>query len=126
MRTRLPRAIGFVVLIATVVSFSALPGRTEDGRTPVPSPSAAVMGEQCVEPADVMRRNHMNFLMHQRDETLRDGIRGEKYSLRGCIDCHATPDDKATRSVRTFCDSCHDYAAVEITCFECHNDRPGQ
>ena len=28
--------------------------------------------------------------------------------------------------VRTFCDACHDYAAVDITCFECHSDRAGQ
>ncbi len=121
------RAIGFTVLVAVALSLSAVPARTEDGRTPLPHPSAAFKGDQCVEPADVMRRRHMSFLMHQRDETVRGGIRGKKYSIRGCIDCHATRDESAdgARSVRGFCDACHGYAAVEITCFECHSDRAG-
>jgi hypothetical protein len=41
------------------------------------------MGERCVEPNDVMRREHMDFLMHQRDDTVHAGIRGAKYSLVG-------------------------------------------
>jgi hypothetical protein len=126
-----PRAIGFLLLVAAAVSLAALPASTqgtqgtEDGRTPLPHPSTAFKGEQCVEPVAVMRRQHMNFLLHQRDETVRDGIRGKKYSLRGCIDCHATPDDSShgARTVQGFCDACHDYASVEITCFECHSDR---
>jgi hypothetical protein len=78
-------------------------------------------GTQCVEPPDVMRRNHMDFLKHQRDDTVRGGVRGAKHSLKGCIDCHASA---ATRSVAQapgdFCVSCHSYAAVKIDCFECH------
>ena len=35
---------------------------------------AARAGTQCVEPADVMRRRHMDFLKHQRDETVLGGV----------------------------------------------------
>ena len=38
-----------------------------------------------------MRRNHMDDLKHQRNDTMRKGIRTTKYSLQKCVDCHATP-----------------------------------
>lgn len=101
-----------------------LPSPASAADVPVPHPAKAFKGEQCVEPVDVMRRNHMTFLMHQRDETLREGIRGKKYSLNQCIDCHAvTSPDVAGGKVRTlkpFCAECHAYAAVSIDCFQCH------
>ena len=37
--------------------------------------------EHCVEPTEIMRRNHMDFLLHQRDETVLKGVRTQKYSL---------------------------------------------
>ena len=85
-------------------------------------------GIKCVEPEEVMRRDHMNFILHQRDETMYKGIRTSKYSLAECIDCHVQPDDKGNiasiDSKEHFCNSCHEYAAVSIDCFECHADRP--
>ena len=39
----------------------------------------AAKGEQCVEPTDVMRRQHMQFILHQRDLTVHEGIRTEKH-----------------------------------------------
>lgn len=91
---------------------------------PLPNPAKAFKGEQCLEPVDVMRRNHMTFLKHQRDETLREGIRGQKYSLNACIDCHAvkSPDVAGgkIRTIKPFCAECHEYAAVSIDCFQCH------
>ena len=84
--------------------------------------------QQCVEPTDVMRRNHMNFLQHQRDKTVLDGIRTKKYSLTGCINCHAQAgeDGKIVRAENPeyFCTTCHQYASVKIDCFECHSDQP--
>ncbi|KAG1650485.1 Hdr-like menaquinol oxidoreductase iron-sulfur subunit 1 [Nymphon striatum] len=35
-----------------------------------------------------MRTNHMDVLMHKRDETMYDGIRTKKGSLKACINCH--------------------------------------
>jgi hypothetical protein len=78
-------------------------------------------GEQCVEPVDVMRRNHMQLILHQRDRTMHQGIRTTQYSLNKCVDCHA---DKKTGSVLGkdgFCENCHTYSAVNIDCFECHS-----
>ena len=85
-------------------------------------------GDACVEDTDYMRRNHMDLLKHQRDDTMLEGIRGEPYSLTECIDCHAVygPDAMAITAAdsKHFCRSCHDYAAVSIDCFQCHASRP--
>lgn len=110
--------LGFAILAGGL----ALPASA--GEVPLPKPAKAFKGTECVEPVDAMRRNHMDFLTHQRDETLREGIRGNKYSLNECIDCHAvTSPDVAGGKVRTlkpFCGECHAYAAVSIDCFQCH------
>jgi predicted CXXCH cytochrome family protein len=90
-------------------------------RTPKPVIEPALAGSQCVEQAAVMRRNHMEFLKHQRDDTVRGGIRGAKHSLKACIDCHASTKTASVAKAETnFCVSCHTYAAVKVDCFECH------
>ena len=85
-------------------------------------------GVKCVQPEDEMRRNHMNYILHQRDETMREGIRTETYSLSKCIDCHVQPNEKGEVAAHDdkehFCSACHEYASVQIDCFECHADRP--
>jgi len=80
----------------------------------------------CVEPTADMRRNHMKYILHQRDETMHEGIRTKQFSLEQCIDCHVSsaPDAPRVSSEQHFCSSCHTYAAVNIDCFECHADRP--
>ena len=85
-------------------------------------------GEQCVEPTDVMRKDHMEFMKHQRDETMHNGIRTKKHALKECINCHVQPDEKG-QVARIgedghFCSSCHNYTGVNIDCFQCHADRP--
>jgi len=81
-------------------------------------------GESCVEPTDIMRRDHMKFLLHQRDETVRGGIRGAKHSLVGCIGCHVQRDAKGdaipVNAEGQFCESCHGFAGVRMDCFGCH------
>lgn len=85
-------------------------------------------GDSCVEDTDYMRRNHMDLLQHQRDETMKEGIRGKPYSLKECLSCHAVNGPDAipvtASSPQHFCRSCHDYAAVSIDCFQCHASRP--
>jgi hypothetical protein len=71
-----------------------------------------------------MRRNHMDLMVHQRDETVLEGMRGAPYSLSGCVDCHAQKDEQG-EAIRVddegqFCQSCHHYAAVKNDCFSCH------
>jgi len=109
------------LLAAIAVGGSAA---AETGRTPRPVIEPAAAGSQCVEPPSVMRRNHMEFLKHQRDDTVRGGIRGAKHSLKACIDCHASTQTASVAKAETnFCVSCHSYAAVKIDCFECHTSK---
>ena len=97
-------------------------------RVPLPVLVKAAGGEACVEPLPVIRRDHMKFLMHQRDDTVHQGIRGARHSLVGCIDCHAARDDAGQwariDAPGQFCASCHAYASVKIDCFECHAALP--
>ena len=72
------------VLLIAVLGFSIFSVQANHGNIPLPHPAKATGGEQCVEPNDIMRRNHMTYLMHQRDETVIEGIRGKKYSLQQC------------------------------------------
>ena len=85
-------------------------------------------GEQCVEPTDVMRKDHMEMLKHQRDETMHNGIRTKKHALKECIGCHVQEDEKGQVARfgedGHFCSSCHNFAGVNIDCFQCHADRP--
>tara|TARA_B100001971_G_scaffold206766_1_gene226018 strand:- start:8684 stop:9181 length:498 start_codon:yes stop_codon:yes gene_type:complete len=85
-------------------------------------------GEKCVEPVEMMRRNHMEFLKHKRDATMRWGIRTEKHSLIGCIECHAAKGEDGkyipVNDPDQACRSCHDYTAVTMDCFSCHATVP--
>ena len=118
-----------VLAVAGLVSGTGIaPDTHAADRVPLPMLVKAAKGEVCVEPLPVIRRDHMKFLMHQRDETVHGGIRGARHSLVGCIDCHAAKDD-AGQWVRIdapgqFCASCHAYAAVKIDCFQCHAALP--
>ena len=105
---------------------AGLAGAAEEGsRTPRPVIERATPGTQCVAEPALMRREHMNLLKHQRDDTVRGGIRGAKYSLKGCIDCHASlKTQSVAKAESNFCISCHSYAAVKIDCFECHASQP--
>ena len=97
------------------------------GKIAIPDPAKPAQAESCVEPVEVMRRDHMKFLDHQRDATVIDGERGSKYSLVGCMDCHnpASESGEVIRheDPRHFCTECHAYASVRIDCFQCHADR---
>ena len=81
-------------------------------------------GDHCVADTDFMRRNHMDLILHQRDDTVIRGLRDEPFSLVECVDCHARNDSdgKAVRidAKGEFCASCHEYVAVSIDCFSCH------
>lgn len=82
-------------------------------------------GGECVAEPAFMRRNHMKLLRHQRDDTLRGGIRTGRYSLKACVACHASPvSQSVTAEPTNFCQSCHTYAAVKVDCFECHANTP--
>lgn len=115
------------VVLIFILSLTATASAGNSGRVPMPAIPMG-QGDQCVEDTDFMRRNHMDLLMHQRDETMIEGIRGKQYSLKECISCHAVygPDSVpvTVADPQHFCRSCHDYAAVSIDCFQCHASRP--
>lgn len=70
----------------------------------------------------------MEYILHERDETVHEGIRGSRHSLAKCINCHVPPPSGGKKvridSEEHFCNSCHTYDAVNIDCFECHSDQP--
>lgn len=85
-------------------------------------------GENCVEPTELMRKNHMDYLIHQRDLTVYSGIRTPRHSLVGCVQCHVQRDDHGRfipiDAPGQFCQSCHGFVGVKLDCFECHATQP--
>ena len=116
------RALAFLAgLLLVVPVLSAHAGGSK------PTVTIANPGTQCVAPAEEMRRTHMDMLKHQRNLTLRQGVRGAKVSLNGCVDCHASKKTgSVTGSEDGFCQSCHAFAAVKLDCWDCHQPKAGQ
>ena len=121
----------FILLLASFIFATPVfaSGDSHGGMFPhIPEPE----GKKCVQPEEEMRKNHMNYILHQRDETMYRGIRAniknEGYSLAECIDCHVFPDENGKIATHDdpehFCSTCHQYAAVKIDCFDCHADKP--
>jgi len=117
--------VGIIAVLCLSIAYAAsstAPQASKAGPTIVIDKARA--GEHCVEDTAFMRKNHMKLLMHQRDETMHKGIRNGKYSLKKCINCHAsTKDDRVVGSDEHFCQSCHTYAAVSLDCWECHSTK---
>jgi hypothetical protein len=118
---RMPAAVAAVAVLAL------LAGAAQAEGSRVPKPNLSVdRSTQCVAPPEVMRRTHMEMLKHRRDKTVHQGIRGGDESLNRCLSCHADrTTGAAVGAPDAFCQSCHDYAAVRLDCFECHQGRPG-
>jgi len=84
-------------------------------------------GEKCVEDTQFIRRNHPDLLKHQRDDTLRKGIRTTRHSLKKCVECHAGEKSGSVASSKEdFCAACHSYAGVKLDCWDCHATKPGK
>lgn len=96
----------------------------EPDRLAVEGSAKASKLEQCVEPTHFMRRNHMELIKHQRDATVRQGIRATDHSLAGCIDCHVQYDAGGeavpVNAPKQFCAGCHATVAEHLACFQCH------
>lgn len=113
----------FCALVLFPVLYGATVGR---GATP-PEPELPADETACVEATDYMRANHPTLLNAWRDAVVREGrttytsAAGATYtmSLTGtCMGCHDNRE--------TFCTSCHDYADVTPTCWDCHVEPPGE
>jgi hypothetical protein len=119
-----PRRAGWGALFALCVL--AAPALAE---TPIPHPPHG-KGEHCVADTAFMRRNHMQMMFAHRTEAVHEGVRAPKFSLAGCVSCHAVKGEDGKpvsyASDKHFCRSCHAYAAVRIDCFECHKSTPDE
>ena len=121
---------GWAALLAAAFLAGALPAAAHDDdekakSSRVPMPHHVVeKGDKCVRDEDYMRRNHMKLLKHQRDETMHKGIRTTQYSLKNCIECHASKKTNSVTGDDNFCQSCHNYVGVKLDCFECHSSKP--
>lgn len=118
------------VLVAVLVGLDDMRDASADegGSRGVPIPVIPRgQGDSCVDDTEFMRRYHMTVLQRQHDDTLLRGMPSGKYSIKGCVGCHAVmgPTGRPVRadSPEHFCRLCHDYAAVKIDCFECHASR---
>ena len=116
-----PSLLALIIVAVCIVSVSAFAG--------APKPDIPKgKGDQCVEDTDFMRKNHMEILLHQRDETMHRGIRTKKHALKECIECHAVYDDNGQAvnhlNPKHFCVQCHEYTSVSIDCFDCHASKP--
>lgn len=112
-----------IFLTALLPALLAAPLGVSAG-TPKPTVKIENPG-QCIAPADEMRKNHMEMLKHQRDRTMRQGIRGEKASLNECINCHASKETGSVLGKGGFCQECHTYTAVKLDCWDCHQPKAG-
>lgn len=81
-------------------------------------------GDQCVEPLEVIRRDHMKLLSHEKDQAVLFGVRNPNHSIRGCVECHVSPTASRDDPSSHFCLNCHSFNAVRMDCFQCHADKP--
>lgn len=122
---RLAAAIGAYALVALLSAASAGGAGGTPTAGSLEPPIQAARGGHCVADPTFMRRNHMNYLKHERDVTMHQGVRDPRTSLQACVACHASAQTGSVAVAKTdFCVSCHSYAAVKVDCFECHASKP--
>lgn len=95
---------------------------------PVPVDYAKlVRGHWSADPA-VMTGLHADFLKHQEEVTVNQGIRKADNTIERCVTCHAVNDAEgravSSADPRHFCTQCHVQQAVATNCFTCHNSEP--
>ncbi len=91
---------------------------------------AAQSTKQYHDSVSLIRKMHPEFLNHKRDKTLRQGVRTDEHSLKGCVSCHANKDENTNtyhpvNDQDQFCSSCHQKVSVSVDCFSCHRTTPG-
>jgi [DsrC]-trisulfide reductase subunit J len=109
----------FLVLVTFPFWWDAFAKATSRG----PEPVLPVKEKTCVAPAEYMKTSHMKLLIDWREQVVRYNNRtytaynGKSYkmSLTGtCMGCHTNKAE--------FCDRCHNYAGVNVYCWDCHID----
>lgn len=120
--------VKYAIMLTGLMALSVSSFAGELGPKPPKAKQRFSAEQACVEPIADIRKNHMDYLLHKRDQTLREGVRTKQHSLVECINCHVTPNEKGEYARfgddKYFCSSCHNYAAVKVDCFDCHSDLP--
>ena len=115
--------------VAVLLSFGVIAhGKKDTGENVNSLGYKAEKSDSCVAPTSFMRRNHFELIKHQRDITVREGVRHTDNSLAGCVDCHASKDDAGkfipVNEEEQFCAGCHKYTGTTLDCFSCHSTVP--
>jgi hypothetical protein len=122
MRDRGVIVVGLVLFLGAItfpVWYNAAAGASSKR----PEPKLPIGEKACVAPVDYMRTSHMDLLVNWREEVVRLGGRtfvafdGKTYAkslTQTCMACHVSKAD--------FCDRCHGYAGVKLSCWDCHVD----
>lgn len=122
---RFAKGLKALVLLGAALAVAA-PAWNAAAGVDAPKPRHA-KGERCVEDTDFMRRNHMELLKQHRNETLRQGIRTTRHSLKGCVECHVSEKTGSVASSKDdFCMGCHSFTSVKLDCWDCHATKPGR
>jgi hypothetical protein len=117
-RTRISIGLGIFLLLGAYPAWSGLRSTSAAGR---PELESARDSSGCVEDTLFMRANHAILLNRWREDVVRGGestwraASGATFemSLTGtCLGCHADCD--------AFCERCHGWASVRLTCWNCH------
>ncbi len=78
----------------------------------------------------LQRKMHPDLLVHKRDKTLRQGVRGGSVQLKKCVECHASVDEHdeyiPINAPDQFCSTCHQKVGVSLDCFSCHRTTPAE
>jgi len=135
------KTIGGLLIFSAIALFPFLYNIGKTDAQPVINTDTPVIQElgatECIEDTEYMRENHMQLLLEWRDAVVREGkttytnSKGEQFEMslqNSCLNCHNdTPEtvfftaDTANVGDNLFCYSCHNYAAVEPDCWDCHN-----
>ena len=130
-KVKLSLILGLIVSLMVIGIANAGPKWRTEGNSQ--ASQMAQNGEQCVRETPWMRRNHMDLLQHDRDVTVREGVRTLDGSLKACVTCHVNKDDAGKHvpvtdmkgpSGSQFCAGCHAYTGVALDCFQCHSTVP--
>jgi hypothetical protein len=108
-------AVVLAVIVLFPVGYYAALRAFPQGEPFLEMPDPEQHGEDCVKDTEYMRYSHMELLLEIREETVREGKRGEiglSVGDQNCRDCHSNRE--------RFCNECHNTANLYLDCFDCH------
>jgi len=123
-RVKITAGLALFVVLATFPIWRAIGA----AKPAPPAPQLPAGGGQCVEDKEWMVANHMALLRQWRDAVVREGgkdyvsktfgTRCEMSLSKTCMGCHTNR--------QAFCEQCHGYANVQLTCWNCHLESGGR